>query len=89
MSHFKKETVNRRTTSAWLIDEYSVLGNRLQLIDRYNAVAGPPSAAVKHVQGEFVNNHMVREEMVAFVLVCEGLITASERRHVRLPKNFD
>jgi hypothetical protein len=67
------------TASAWLLKEYACVAKRTDLVERYNQVAGPPSMAVARVQNEFINDAMERQEIVAFVGVCEALIAASKK----------
>lgn len=66
-----------RSASAWLLNEYASMAKRIDLVERYNLVAGPPSMSVARVQDEFISDRMERQELVAFVGVCEALITAS------------
>lgn len=68
-----------QSASEWLLKEYASMPKRIDLIERYNVVAGPQSAAVARVQDEFINGRMERQELVAFVGVCETLIAASNK----------
>lgn len=67
-------------SSAGLTAEYSILERRLELINLYNSVVGPPSLGIIHVQEDFIRNRMEPSEFLAFILVCKGLISAAEKR---------
>lgn len=79
VSYLGSDAQTLRTASAWLLKEYASVAKRTDLVERYNQVAGPPSLAVEHVQNEFINDAMERQEIVAFVGVCEALIAASKK----------
>ena len=76
VTDFDRLTSKSRRASAWFIAEYAVLERRLDLINRYNETVGPPSPGVLQVQNDFIRDRMDPGELVAFVQVCEGLITA-------------
>jgi hypothetical protein len=73
-------TLQRRQRGAWPIAQYALLERRIDLIERYNRAVGAPSHAVARVQNDFIKDRMEASEMVAFVVVCERLITAARRR---------
>lgn len=79
-SNFYENLQRSRRASAWLIAEYAVLERRLNLIYRYNDVAGEPSAAVAQVHDDFIKDRMEPEELIAFVLACERLIAGATKR---------
>lgn len=74
-----EKALRSRSASAGLIADYATIDRRLDLINRYNYVVGAPSGGVARVQRDFITDQMAPEELVAFVLVCEGLIAGVER----------
>jgi hypothetical protein len=82
---FNENALGKRRASSWLASEFAVEEKRMDLIQRYNDVAGHPGAAVKQVQDEFVGNRMEPDEAVAFIAVCMSLITASTGQ-TRMPR---
>lgn len=74
------KTSRERRANAWFIAEYAVLERRLELIDCYNNAVGPPSLGVIQVQEDFIKDRMEPSELIAFILVCKGLISAAEKR---------
>jgi hypothetical protein len=82
---FNRNAFGNRRASSWLVSEFAAEEKRMDLIQRYNDVAGHPGAAVKQVQDEFVGNRMEPDEAVAFIAVCMSLITASTGQ-TRMPR---
>jgi hypothetical protein len=82
---FNESALGKRRASSWLVSEFAAEEKRMDLIQRYNDVAGHPGAAVKQVQDEFVGNRMEPDEAVAFIAVCMSLITAATGR-TRMPR---
>jgi hypothetical protein len=75
------ETISgTRRASLRLISEFSTEDKRIDLIQRYNEVAGNPGAAVMQVQDEFISNRMEPDEAVAYIAVCISLIRAATHR---------
>jgi hypothetical protein len=77
---FDENVSSSRRASMWLISEFSAEEKRIDLIQRYNQVAGLPGAAVKQVQDEFISDRMEPDEAVAFIAVCMSLIRAASPR---------
>lgn len=77
--HLHEHAPGSRRGSAWLVAHYAEKEQRIDLIARYNLVAGSPSAAVAQVQHEFLHDRMEPAETVAFVGVCESLISSATR----------
>jgi hypothetical protein len=76
-SVFGETVAGTRRASLRLISEFSAEDKRIDLIQRYNEVAGHPGAAVMQVQDEFINNRMEPDEAVAYIAVCMSLIRAA------------
>jgi hypothetical protein len=68
-----------RAGADWITAEYATLKRRSDLISRYNAVAGPPCEFITQVHNDFLKDRMEPDEVVAFVIVCEELITAAHQ----------
>jgi hypothetical protein len=75
----RRKNLSGRVGAAWITAEYASLKCRADLISRYNAVAGPPSEFITQVHNDFLKDRMEPDEVVAFVIVCEELITAAHQ----------
>jgi hypothetical protein len=75
----RPKNLSSRAGADWITAEYVTLRRRADLISRYNAVAGPPSEFIMQVHNDFLKDKMEPDEVVAFVIVCEELITAAHQ----------
>lgn len=66
---------------SWDLAKFAVSQNRIDLMDAFNKIVGPPSPAVTIVQADFLAGRMVPEETAAFVEVCNGIILAAAAGH--------
>lgn len=60
----------------WAYVDFMLKKNRLDLINEFNRVVGPPSYQIQIVQNDFIQDRMDPAETIAFVKVCRGLIAA-------------
>ena len=79
ISYLSSEAPPLRRASAWLLKESACMAKRIDLVERYNLVAGPPGMAVARVQYEFITDRMAPQELIDFVGVCEALIEAFKK----------
>jgi hypothetical protein len=73
------ESESGRNRKSWDIAALALRENRVDLIRRFNRVAGAPSPAVLRLQEEFIAGKLEPKEFVDFAKVCLGLIAAAER----------
>lgn len=63
---------------SWDVAALALRENRVDLMRRFNRVAGAPSPAVVKLQEEFIDGKLGPKETVNFAKVCMGLIHAGD-----------
>lgn len=77
MSASENEPGSKRRS--WDVAALALRENRVDLIRRFNRVAGAPSPGVTRLQDEFIEGKLDPQEVVNFAKVCLGLIAAAEK----------
>lgn len=73
----EERRTNLTQRESWDLAKFVVRQNRIGLIDEFNKIVGPPSPAVTVVQADFLEGRMDQDEMIAFIKVCNGIVTAA------------
>lgn len=71
------------------IADMSLVQNRLDLILRYNSAIGKPGPHVTALQREFGNGFMNERRQSQYVLQCEYMIAARQRKPSRTLRTWE
>ncbi len=60
------------------LDNTVLTEDRQYLVDRFNAIVGPPGPVIEAMQKDFIVGNMPFDEMVSYIRFCEYMIHANK-----------